>query len=234
LNNINPILLPGTEKQLRTFSAFSEPEGKNILVMGTGTESVAEYFAKSNNVIVIVEDQDNLMQLRFITAEMENVSVRMMEFNNMDFRDEKFDIVFAQASITTTVRNKIVKEVKRILKKDGIFCAGELVNLNKNIPPFVNDVWEHSSLAPMLTDELNGYYSGKGFEVIQETDLSDTLEDFYSRSAAALSRNREKLSEDETVYYKKVLKKIRHESNVYLRLGGRIYMGYKMLILRKV
>jgi SAM-dependent methyltransferase len=234
LNEIKPILLPGTERQIKIFKEFSAPEGKNILIMGAGTESIASELAqKDNNVILIVEDQDNLMQLRYITSDVKNLSVRMMDFINTDFGDEKFDFVYTQASVSTVTRNKIVKEIKRILTKEGILCVGEVVNLTKTIPQFVTDIWEYSGLAPMFIDELNNYYTGRGFEILQENDLSNTLDVFYSRSELVLKQNREKLSEEEMVYYKKILKKIKHESNAYLRLGGRAYMGYKMLILKK-
>jgi len=234
LNNIKPILLPGTEKQVLDFYEFSAPEGKNILIIGTGTESVAEFLArKGNNVIIIVEDQENLMQLRFIISHA-SVSVRMMDFTNTDFKDEKFDIIYLQAPVFNQNRNKLIKEIKRILVKDGTLCVGEIVNLEKRIPSFVSDIWQHSGLEPLFVDDLNHYYSEKGFEILKEADLSPTLEDFYSRSEMLLKRNKEKLTEEEIIYYKKILKKFKHESNAYLRLGGRAYMGYKMLILRKV
>jgi ubiquinone/menaquinone biosynthesis C-methylase UbiE len=235
LDNIKPIILPGTEKQMDNFTAFVHPEGKNILVIGAGTESIAAFFAQNrNNVFVIVDDQENLIRLRFLTAGVKDLSVRMMDFSNTDFRDEKFDVVYAQASVSTLQRNKIVKEIKRILVKDGIFCVGEVVNLGKNIPPFVNNIWENSGLMPLPVEETNSYYAGRGFEILSETDLSETLADYYSRTEDMLKKNKEKLGEDEMVYYKKLLKKIKHESNAYLRLGGKAYMGYKMLILRKV
>jgi len=234
LNNIKPILLPGTEKQVLDFYEFSAPEGKNILIIGTGTESVAEFLArKGNNVIIIVEDQENLMQLRFIITHSA-VSVRMMDFTNTDFKDEKFDIIYLQAPVFNQNRNKLVKEIKRILVKDGTLCVGEIVNLEKRIPSFVSDIWQHSGLEPLFVDDLDHYYSEKGFEILKEANLSATLEDFYTRSEMLLKRNKEKLTEEEIIYYKKILKKFKHESNAYLRLGGRAYMGYKMLILRKV
>lgn len=234
MNNIKPILLPGTEKQVLDFYEFSAPEGKNILIIGTGTESVAEFLArKGNNVIIIVEDQENLMQLRFIITHSA-VSVRMMDFTNTDFKDEKFDIIYLQAPVFNQNRNKLVKEIKRILVKDGTLCVGEIVNLEKRIPSFVSDIWQHSGLEPLFVDDLDHYYSEKGFEILKEANLSATLEDFYTRSEMLLKRNKEKLTEEEIIYYKKILKKFKHESNAYLRLGGRAYMGYKMLILRKV
>ena len=40
----------------------------------------------------------------------------MMDFDNTDFNAEEFDLVYAQASISLLNRNKIVKEIKRILE----------------------------------------------------------------------------------------------------------------------
>jgi hypothetical protein len=42
----------------------------------------------------------------------------------------------------------------------------------------------------------------------------------------------ETLTEKEKSYYKKLLNKISHESNAYLKLGADKYIGYKLLILK--
>ena len=41
------------------------------------------------------------------------------------------------------------------------------------------------------------------------------------------------LTDKEKSFYKKLLSKISHESNAYLKLGADRYIGFKMLILKK-
>ena len=78
-------------------------EGKEILVIGSNSEELAQIFIenKSTSVIIIVDDYDSLLRSRFLLSGNKLVSVRMMEYPNTDFRDSTFDIVYAQASIST-------------------------------------------------------------------------------------------------------------------------------------
>jgi len=156
-----------------------------------------------------------------------------MDFEHTDFKNNQFDAVYAQASVSDVRRNKIIKEIKRILKPDGIICIGEVVNLTKQPPPFVLDIWNHSDLNPLFIDEVSAYYEQRNFEIFWEKDLSHTLKDFYSDSAKLLNENLDKLDTGEKSYNKRILNKISHESNAYLNLGGSLHIGFKLIMARK-
>ena len=49
-----------------------------------------------------------------------------------------------------------------------------------------------------------------------------------------LSKEIAELSDQEKSYYKKLLRKISHESNTYLRLGGEDFTGFTALTMRKI
>ena len=231
----NEIFLPGSVYQFLMFARKCEIKDKAVLVVGAGSEEISNFFLKyeAGSVIQIVEDEETLLSSRLYLKEEKSISVRMMDFDNTDFGGDKFDIVYAQASISNTRRNKIAKEINRILKPGGIFCVGEIAQLEKNAPIFVKELWDASNVSPLLAIELNGYYKNKGFEIIYEDDLSSTLKDFYITSQQMLIKNIEKLSEREKSFHKKFLKKIKHESNAYLKLGADRYMGFKNLIMKK-
>jgi len=205
------------------------------LIIGGNTSELAREFieAKASHITIIVEDNDSLLQTRLLIKDKENISSKLMEFANTDFNEETFDLVYAQASISTIGRNKIIKEVKRILKPGGIFCAGENVIFTKKLPVFIKDIFESSGIIPLLKDEVHKFYSERNFEVLYEHDLSATLKDFYRMSSSMLNNNINSLSEQERSFYKKTLKQISHESNAYLNLGGENYFGFTMLVLRK-
>ncbi len=188
---------------------------------------------KARTVIIIVDDNDTLIRSRFILSARKKISVRMMEYTNTDFNDNSFDIVFAQASISTPARKKILKEIKRILRPDGILCSGEIVNLEKEVPKFINDLRENSAIEALWINELNDFYIKAGFEIISEENLSNRLQNFYRDSSRLLEENKNDLTESEKSYYRRTLKMMSHEPNAYLELGGFRFMGLKMLIVRK-
>ena len=231
----NNIFLPGTDKQIKLLLNQIAVDDFTILIIGSGSEEISKQLISSGaaKVTIIVQDQESLITARFNLSGINNVSVRLMEFDNTEFKDSTFDLIYAQASISTFNRNKIIKEIKRTLKPKGYFCAGEIISLTKSPPQFVKDIWNSSNISPIYIEDINKYYTGKNFEIMHEEDLSYTLNDFYRFSSNLLKEKSNELSEDEKRYYKKSLKQISHESNAYLKMGGNLHMGFKTLLLKK-
>jgi SAM-dependent methyltransferase len=229
------IFLPGSVYQVNKFLEDTIIEEKDILIIGANSEAIAEELldSKARSVIIIVDDNDTLIRSRFILSGKRRISTRMMEYTNTDFSDAAFDIVYAQASISTPARKKILKEIKRILRPDGLLCSGEIVNLEKEVPKFINDLRENSGIEALWINELNDFYIKAGFEIVSEENLSNRLQNFYRDSSRLLEENKDDLTEQEKSYYKKTLKMMSHEPNAYLELGGFKFMGLKMLIARK-
>ena len=209
---------------------------KDILIIGSNAEKIAQKFlnAEAKDVTIILDEYDSLLNARYLLKDNEKISVRLMDFSSTDFKDAKFDIVYAQASISGKMRNKILKEIKRILKPEGILNAGEITSLKSSPPNYVNDIWESGNILPLNSDDIKKYYEERKFEVVDTLDLSAHLKDFYLESKKLLFNNIGSLSENEKAYYKKLLKRMSHESNAYLKLGGNDYMGFTSIIARKV
>jgi SAM-dependent methyltransferase len=229
------IFLPGSGFQVKKFLEGSSVEEKEILIIGSNSEELAKIFIenKAGSVIIVVDDNDSLLRSRFLLSGNKKISVRMMEFTNTDFKDPTFDIIYAQASISTIDRKKILKEIKRILKPDGIICTGEIVNLEKEVPLFIKNLRDNSGIQAPWINELNDIYVNAEFEIISEEDLSHRMQNFYRENSALLKDNRDDLTDQEKSYYKIILKKMSHESNAYLDLGGFKFMGFKMITGKK-
>ncbi len=230
------IFLPGSGKQFNHLKAKVILKDKDILIIGSNSEKIAQMFldAEANAVTIILDEYDSLMNARYLLKNKEEISVRLMDSNSTDFNDAVFDIVYAQASISGKMRNKIIKEIKRILKPEGILNVGEITSLKSSPPIFVNDIWESGNILPLNSDDIKKYYEERKFEVVDTLDLSAHLKDFYLESKKLLFNNIDSLSENEKAYYKKLLKRMSHESNAYLKLGGKDYMGFTSIIARKV
>ncbi|MGB5896522.1 MAG: methyltransferase domain-containing protein [Ignavibacteriaceae bacterium] len=230
------IFLPGSGKQFNHLKAKVSLKDKDILIIGSNCEKIAQLFlnAEANVVTIILDEYDSLLNARYLLKNSEKIAVRLMDFSSTDFNVAVFDIVYAQASISSKMRNKIIKEIKRILKPEGILNAGEIVSLKPSPPKFVNDIWESGNILPLNSDDIKGYYEERKFEVVDTLDLSAHLKEFYLESKTLLSNNIHSLSENEKAYYKKMLKRMSHESNAYLKLGGKDYMGFTSIIAKKV
>jgi len=227
--------LPGGFDQFINFDKSVDFNKKKILFIGSGLEKLLLKADLSlfSSIYFIVNDHESLMNTRIILSDKKNINVRMMEFDNTDFESEEFDMVYSQGLHQDDKKNKNVKEIKRILKPEGIFCVSEFVKLEDELPKFISDLYSNYGIDPLLIDKLKEYYVERKFEVISETDLSNTLKKYYKSWNDMLDDNIKKLTENEKQQNKKLIKRIGHESNAYLQLGGSKYMGFKMLILKK-
>lgn len=209
-------------------------EGLTTAVFGSGSAMIARMIQgdSGKNVELIVEEYESLIQAQLELKNLENIKARIMSFSATDFEDNSFDLVYAQASISGSSRVKILKEIKRILKPEGYLCVGEIVKLTKETPRFVLDVWKSADLSPMHQDEIEDFYKSKDFEIVKSADLSRRLRDFYLMGAEQLKKNIGQMTDQEKSYNKKLINRMSHETNVYLRQGGDRHIGFKVLIAK--
>lgn len=229
--------LPGLEKQF-DFLLNHIPEIKGtLLIIGYGLEGVVEILATLPDVKMIyyaVENEEALLQSRILLGDSEKVKIRYMEFDALDPKDESIDLVYTQGAISKKNRNKILKEIKRVLSKDGLLCVGETVALREEIPAFVKDIWDRSGLVPMNIEKLSEYYRERKYQIIAEEDLTNTLRDYYIYYYRLLQNKKGEEEIEENRVYRKLFAKIKHEVTAYLKLGGDKYMGFKTLLVRKI
>jgi ubiquinone/menaquinone biosynthesis C-methylase UbiE len=185
-----------------------------------------EYFTDIN---IIVNNYDLLISIRMNLKKNDSIKIKMMDYAHTDFEDKHFDLIYAQASISVPGRKNILKDLKRIMSDEGLLSVGEIVSLKEPVAGFIKDIWERSGLEPVASSAIKKFYESKGFEVISEKDLSDTLSDFYEKIRFAVS----KAGKNEKEQEKKYFSQMKHESHAYLKLGGNKYIGFKSLIMRK-
>ena len=226
--------LPGGFDQYILFNKTVELKDKKILFIGAGLEKLLLKIDRSffSSIYFIVDDHDSLLASRYLLSDLKDINIRLMQFERTDFTDGFFDIIYIQGSVSSK-RNKIVKEVKRILKHGGIFCVTESVLLEENEPQFIKDIYEKSDTSPLFVKDFEEYYKSRNFEIIKDVDLSYSLKKYYSSWNDLLDKNLKQLTEEEKQQNKKIIKRISHESKAYNNLGGSKYMGFKMLILKK-
>lgn len=235
MENKTNIFLPGLDNQIRFARRTVELKNKLTLTLGAASEEIVKLLAEETGkkAELIVEDYNSLMNSRLMLEDQNNINVRLMDFEFTDFNDEEFDLVYTQGAISNPRRNKIVKEIKRILKSDGIFCVGEVVALKEESPPFILDIYESTDMEPIHISKIEAYYQERNFEVISKKDLSFTLKDYYSKNLYRLKKSIYDMEENEKSYYKKLINMISHEAKAFLNQGADEYIGFYSLILKK-
>lgn len=235
MQNSNLILLPGLSEQLNFLLNKINIQNLNILIIGNGSIPIANKLSTKckYDIEVILEDYNSYIESEIQLVKNKNIHLKLMDFEHTDFSDSQFDLVYAQASISTLRRNKIIKEIKRILKIGGIFCVGEITKITNPIPIFIQDIFNNSNLAPLSLQEIEKYYVEKNFELIDRQNLSSSLKKYYNILSEKSKTNIVSLNQNEKSFYKKLINQVKHESNAYLKLGADKYMGFETLLLKK-
>jgi SAM-dependent methyltransferase len=234
--NNKQICLPGLNKQFNFLKNNLKISPESVLVIGSGSEAASSLITNqySCKLDLIVQDYESLINSKMILSNDANINVSLMDYEVTDFASESFDLIYAQASISLINRNKIIKELKRILKPERYICIGEIVSLKKEIPLFVKDIFDAAGLLPLFVEEIEKYYSERKLALISQQDFSNTLAEYYTQYSKQLNNTKYDLTDSEKSYYKKLLNKISHESNAYLKLGGDKFVGFVSLFLQKV
>lgn len=235
MQNSNLILLPGLSEQLNFLLNKINIQNLNILIIGNGSIPIANKLSTKceYDIEVIVEDYNSYIESEIQLVKNKNIHLKLMDFEHTDFSGSQFDLVYAQASISNLRRNKIIKEIRRILKIGGIFCVGEITKITNPIPIFIQDIFNNSNLAPLSLQEIEKYYVEKNFELIDRQNLSSSLKKYYNILSEKSKTNIVSLNQNEKSFYKKLINQVKHESNAYLKLGADKYMGFETLLLKK-
>jgi ubiquinone/menaquinone biosynthesis C-methylase UbiE len=228
------IFLPGLGEQIE-FLFPNLSSASKILVLGSESSEIAERLKKHFNaeVEIVVEDYESLINTNLQLSENKSIKAKLMEFDHLDYKDEQFDLIYSQGSISLLKRNKIIKEIKRVIVPKGYLYVGEIVKLQQNVPQFVEDIFEQSFILPLFIDDLHKYYEERNFEIIAEKNLTYTLKRFYSETLNKIKEKERELTDKEKSYYKKLINKINHEAKSFLRSGADKHIGFYSLLLKK-
>jgi ubiquinone/menaquinone biosynthesis C-methylase UbiE len=114
---------------------------------GTATSSIvlATHYQQSQILgIDISDDMLSIARKRITQKNLTNLEVRNMSADAMYLTDNSFDIVmvsFALHEFEKDLREKVFKEVSRVLKSGGIFCVVDFARQDNRINQVFMKVW---------------------------------------------------------------------------------------------
>ena len=114
--------------------------GKKVLEIGCGTGEFTKRIAQTGADITAVDISPDLLEIARETTPNVNVSFLIQNVEKLDFEDGSFDVVIGSSILHHLNLNPAIKEVYRVLKREGgiVFTEPNMLNpqiwLERNIP----------------------------------------------------------------------------------------------------
>ncbi len=126
-------------------------EGKKILELGCGAGEASVYFAKMGALVTSTDISKGMLNLADKLAKAHHVllTTNQSSSDKIGFEDNSFDIVYAANLLHHVDMEDTIKEVKRVLKPNGIFVGFDplahntLINIYRKIATDVRTKDEH-------------------------------------------------------------------------------------------
>ena len=165
-NVIDPLL-----KDLRDFTVkFSKANrGDNILDICCGTGDQLFYFVKSGVEAVGIDINPKMIEIakkRKNRLGIKNISFSVADATNIPFKDGLFSFAIISLGlheVEESLRDKIISEMKRVVKKDGFLIFIDFkIPLPKGLIPFIIKMIEYS----FGKKRFKSYIENKGLPAI--------------------------------------------------------------------
>jgi SAM-dependent methyltransferase len=105
---------------------------KEVLELGSGAGEASVYLAKRGARVTATDISKGMLQVVKKVAKLHGVSLKTKQSfsHELPFKDEQFDIVYAANLLHHVEIEDTIVEIKRVLKKGGIFVAWDPLDHN--------------------------------------------------------------------------------------------------------
>lgn len=144
------------------------PINKVVLDVATGTGSLAIDLSAKAKKVVGIDLSSKMLEVAKNKKANDNLSFLQMDASKMSFQDDEFDIVTISLGLhdmPLAVRNSVLLEVKRVLKKDG-----KLYIMEHDLPP--------NELLGLVSSRLINTFESKYYLKFISSDLASYLKSF--------------------------------------------------------
>lgn len=239
-------LLPGGAAPARFFineislggdgTFFPDLSKTTLLILGSGFTMLLPLFEKVGfgSIHAACDDNEEIFGYKANTPKEKQVPVLFVDYASLDHKPESFDFVFCQATLASGYRNKLIKEIKRILKPGGLLITSEVICAKKPAPTFLNDILSGSGQDPLYSDEFESYYTSRKFELLNSADFTDELDEFYITWYKKLENSLKSASSEKRQEIRKEFAGEKHEITTMVKGGALKFLEFKTRILRKL
>ncbi|MBP8193492.1 MAG: class I SAM-dependent methyltransferase [Chitinophagales bacterium] len=152
------------------------PINKSVLDVATGTGSLAIDLSKSAEKVVGIDLSSKMLDVAEKKRKNDNLSFLLMDASCMKFNDEEFDVVTISLGLhdmPLDIRTLVLKEVKRVLKRDGKLYVLEY-DLPQNplgaVSSRLINTFESKYYLDFINSDFYNYLNTFGFKIEKQSN----------------------------------------------------------------
>ncbi len=153
------------------------PVNKSVLDVATGTGSLAIALSSKARKVVGIDLSSKMLNVAKKKTIKDNVSFVQMDATKMNFQDNQFDIITISLGLhdmPIEVRSFVLKEIKRVLKKDGkLYILEYDLPTNKLLglcSSYLINIYESKYYLEFINSDLASYLNSFGFKIEKKTN----------------------------------------------------------------
>ena len=149
--------------------------GSKILDVATGTGKQAFAFAKRGYDVVGIDLSEAMLKVAIKKNKYENVKFALADATNLPFKDSSFDVScvsFALHDMPLTIREKVLKEMVRVTKPEGMIIIVDYALPENRIGRFLVyhfvKIYEKEYYSKFIKSDLKALLRKSGIEIKEE------------------------------------------------------------------
>ncbi len=185
--------------------------GGKILDVGTGRGDFIKLLSENlrgYDKIVGIDSHEEILDATREKLHTKNVELIKMDGENMDFEDESFDAVCLSNTLHhLSDKTKVIEEMKRVLKTNGIFIINEMFCDHQNEAQMAHVYVHHIGAdIDMITNRMNHNYTYRREEIkeIIRSQGIKILDAFEFKYSDEISTNTDEFEEIYTAVGKRI------------------------------
>lgn len=230
------ILLPGLNFQINFLLNNVDLSEKKVAILGANSIEIAlKMLEKKARKIEIFIDDMELFLLEQMNAEKfsydaEKINIKQEEYSTFS-SNSQFDVIYAQNSTTSMHRNAIIKNVRKNLAQNGIFCVGEATLTKNDAPKSAKEFFLTYNISPLESKNFENYFIERGFKLVKVSENKESLDKYYEEISKLFEKNKNNIFLTESNPEKQI-RRIKHDIDLYLKFGMRKYLTFKVGIFQ--
>ncbi|MAT38027.1 MAG: hypothetical protein CL946_00310 [Ectothiorhodospiraceae bacterium] len=212
---------------------FTNTEDKSLLYIGSRHGEAPLRLAKDfeGTILGIDEDTEGILYGKFAADALgygKRVNFKVADPNKFRMVGAGYDYVVSDCMLTQQTASTL-GAIFEFLNESGTLIIMEPSWLGEGVPTFVKDVWEIDDANIMNVEAWRKMLEQGGFTEIDTGNLSKQLEPFYKQFSEDM-KGLANSGYEGMKHQKALAKAFKHEMDVYLRQGGRKWMGHLLVV----